>query len=113
MIEEEYDYRDHHVVVDIELMEDNQKIWYFVTCPDGEERTVDVSPYGNQNDCVKKWINMFHTWEEYFERTGTGPLTMDDLCLIDQEYFEDWLANKQHNDYLDSLDPKDYQEDSE
>ena len=85
MIEEEYDYRDHHVVVEIESSEDNQKIWYEVRCPDGVYRTVDVSPYGNQNDCVKKWINMYHTWGQYFERTGTGPLTMDDLCLIDQE----------------------------
>ena len=83
MIEEEYDYRDHHVVVEIEKMEDNQKIWYFVTCPDGEERTVDVSPYGNQNEVVKKWIDLFHKWGKYFDRIGTGPLTMYDLELID------------------------------
>tara|TARA_R100000908_G_C3739970_1_gene136773 strand:- start:319 stop:618 length:300 start_codon:yes stop_codon:yes gene_type:complete len=86
MIEEEYDYRDHHVVVEIELMEDNQKIWYFVTCPDGEERTVDVSPYGNQNELVKKWIEIFMKFGEYPERVGVGPLTMHDLCLIEMGY---------------------------
>jgi hypothetical protein len=83
MIEEEYDYRDHHVEVEIEKMEDNQKIWYFVTCPDGEERTVDVSPYGNQNEVVKKWIDLFYQYGEYFKRIGIGPLTMYDLKLID------------------------------
>lgn len=109
MIEEEYDYRGHHVVVDIELMEDNQKIWYEVTCPDGLVRGPDVSPYGNQNDCVKKWINMFHDWGEYFERIGTAPLTMDDLCLIDQTKLEKWIADKQHNSSLKYMD--DYKKD--
>lgn len=84
MIEEEYDYRGHHVVVDIEVMEDNQKIWYDVTCPDGLVRGPDVSPYGNQNDCVKKWIDMFHCFGEYFSRIDNGPLTMYDLKLIDE-----------------------------
>ena len=83
MIEEEYDYLDHHVKVEIELMDDNQKIWYFVTCPDGEERTVDVSPYGNQNEVVKKWIDLFYKWGQYFDRIGTAPLTMTDLEQID------------------------------
>lgn len=85
MIEEEYDYLDHHVVVDIEVMEDNQKIWYDVTCPDGLVRGPDVSPYGNQNDCVKKWIEVFMKFGEYPERIGVGPLTMDDLCLIEMK----------------------------
>ncbi len=83
MIEEEYDYRDHHVVVEIEEMEDNQKIWYKVTCPDGEKRTVDVSPYGNQNPVVKKWIDLFHLFGKYYDRIWHGPLTMRDLETIE------------------------------
>ena len=102
MIEEEYDYRNHHVVVDIELMEDNQKIWYEVTCPDGKVRLPDVSPYGNQNDCVKKWIDLFYAWGQYFGRISTGPLTMDDLEQIDHSEFDIYLQNKYENDYHDS-----------
>ena len=74
-----WSYKDHRIVPWEYIREDCIKMCYDVFCPDGIERSADVSPYGDQTEVIKKWIDL-----GYPKRIGVGPLSMKDLDSLSQ-----------------------------
>lgn len=53
-----WSYKGHRIVPWEDIREDCIKLCYDVFCPDGIERTPNVSPYRNEKEIIKKWIDL-------------------------------------------------------
>lgn len=74
----EFEYKCHKVYMDEDIEpEECIKKNYTVTCPDGQVRCPDVSPYGDVTDAIKMWIDLGYPY-----RIGCGPLDVADLQKI-------------------------------
>jgi len=77
----EFEYKGHNVYMDEDIEpEECIKKNYTVSCPDGETRYPDVSPYSDVTDAIKMWIDL-----GYPHRTGCCPLDVEDLQKIKAE----------------------------
>ena len=75
-----FEYKDHQCRIEYDREEDNIKAWYIVKKPDGQEVYADISPYNDDEELMKMWIDA-----EYPARLGNAPLDRSDLeCLLKQ-----------------------------
>ena len=72
--DQEWTYKNHTCVIELEYEDDCIKAWHYVTMPNGTKRTADLTPYDRSRRIVELWIDA-----GYPPRQGVGPLHQEDL----------------------------------